>query len=67
MKEETFGPILGIIKVSSDKEAISLINDSQFGLTASIWTKNIDGKAEEIADQLEVGTVFINRYVPSPL
>ena len=62
MKDETFGPILGVQKVSSDEEAINLMNDSEFGLTGSIWTKNSDGKAEELADQVEAGTVFINRY-----
>ena len=62
MKDETFGPIFGIMKVSSDEEAIHLMNESEFGLTGSIWTRNTDGKAEELADQVEAGTVFINRY-----
>lgn len=62
MTEETFGPVVGIQKVSSDEEAITLMNDSEFGLTGSIWTKNDDGKAEDLADQVEAGTVFINRY-----
>ena len=62
MRDETFGPIIGIQKVSSDEEAIELMNDSEFGLTGSIWTKNTDGKAEQLADQVETGTVFINRY-----
>jgi len=61
MRDETFGPIIGIQKVSSDEEAIELMNDSEFGLTGSIWTKDTDGKAEELADQVEAGTVFINR------
>lgn len=63
MKDETFGPIIGVMKVSSDEEAIELMNDSEFGLTGSIWTKNLDGKAEELADQVEAGTIFINRCV----
>jgi len=63
MKDETFGPIIGVQKVSSDPEAISLMNDSEFGLTGSIWTTNKDGKAEELADQVEAGTVFINRFI----
>jgi acyl-CoA reductase-like NAD-dependent aldehyde dehydrogenase len=63
MKDETFGPILGVQKVSSDEEAINLMNDSEFGLTGSIWTKNTDGKAEELADQVEAGTIFINRFL----
>jgi acyl-CoA reductase-like NAD-dependent aldehyde dehydrogenase len=61
MRDETFGPILGVQKVSSDDEAIQLMNDSEFGLTGSIWTQNLDGKADELADQVEAGTVFINR------
>ncbi len=60
MTEESFGPVVGVIKVSSDEEAISLMNDSEFGLTASIWTEDVDA-SERIAPQLEVGTVFMNR------
>ena len=60
MREESFGPVVGIMSVKDDDEAISLMNDSEFGLTASIWTKNID-KAYEIGNQLETGTVFMNR------
>ena len=67
MRDETFGPIIGIMKVASDEEAIRLMNDSEFGLTASIWTTNKDGKAEELADQVEAGTVFINRYRSYPM
>lgn len=63
MRDETFGPIIGVMKVSSDEEAIQLMNDSEFGLTGSIWSKNTDGKAEELADQVEAGTVFMNRLV----
>jgi len=60
MKDESFGPVVGIMEVSSDDEAIKLMNDSDFGLTASIWTKN-QNRADEIAKQLETGTVFQNR------
>ncbi len=60
MREETFGPVVGIMPVKDDAEAIALMNDSEFGLTASIWTKNTD-KAYEIGQQLETGTVFMNR------
>ncbi|KAI8866814.1 aldehyde dehydrogenase [Ramicandelaber brevisporus] len=60
MKEETFGPVVGIMKVKDDNEAIKLINDSNYGLTASVWTSDLD-KAEQIGDKLEVGTVFMNR------
>ena len=65
MKDETFGPVIAVMKVHSDEEAISLMNDSEFGLTASLWTSNKDGKAEELADLLEAGTVFSNRYPQS--
>ena len=60
MTEESFGPVVGIMPVESDEEAIRLMNDSEFGLTASIWTKD-EESALEIADQLEFGTVFMNR------
>jgi acyl-CoA reductase-like NAD-dependent aldehyde dehydrogenase len=60
MTEESFGPVVGIQSVESDEEAIKLMNDSEFGLTASIWTT--DQKAAlEIADDLETGTCFMNR------
>jgi acyl-CoA reductase-like NAD-dependent aldehyde dehydrogenase len=60
MKDETFGPVVCIMSVKNDDEAISLMNDSEFGLTASLWTKDV-GRAEQIADQIETGTVFLNR------
>lgn len=60
MREESFGPIVGIMKVRSDEEAVALMNDSNFGLTASLWTPDTD-RAAGIADQLETGTVFMNR------
>jgi len=67
MRDETFGPVLGIMKVRSDEEAIELMNDSEFGLTGSIWSRDLDGKVEELADLVEAGTVFINRYFLSPM
>ncbi|MBO6825761.1 MAG: aldehyde dehydrogenase family protein [Sneathiella sp.] len=60
MTEESFGPVVGIMKVSSDEEAIRLMNDSEFGLTASIWTEDVD-KAIAIGDRIETGTWFMNR------
>jgi acyl-CoA reductase-like NAD-dependent aldehyde dehydrogenase len=60
MMEESFGPVVGIMKVKSDEEAIRLMNDSPYGLTAGIWTSDLDA-AERIGDQVETGTVFMNR------
>ena len=60
MREESFGPVVGIMPVKGDAEAIRLINDSTFGLTASVWTRDA-ARAEAIADQIETGTVFMNR------
>nr|VWP00729.1 Peroxisome biosynthesis protein [Ganoderma boninense] len=66
MKEETFGPVIGIQKVASDVEALALMNDSPYGLTASVWT-NAEGNPESeqaflhLADELHTGTVFLNR------
>ncbi|KAL9109526.1 MAG: hypothetical protein Q9227_005861 [Pyrenula ochraceoflavens] len=66
MKDETFGPVMPVVKVKSDDEAIKLMNDSEFGLTASIWTKDIE-QGERIASKVEAGTVFVNRAdFPSP-
>ncbi|KAJ5454093.1 uncharacterized protein N7458_005049 [Penicillium daleae] len=66
MKEETFGPVMPIMKVSSDEEAVALMNDSDYGLTASVWTKDM-ARGEELIDQIEAGTVFINRCdYPAP-
>ena len=60
MREESFGPVVGIMKVTSDAEAIRLMNDCDFGLTASLWTADVE-RAARIGDQLETGTVFMNR------
>ncbi|QKX58040.1 uncharacterized protein TRUGW13939_05160 [Talaromyces rugulosus] len=66
MKDETFGPVIPVMKVKGDIEAIKLMNDSEFGLTASVWTKDI-AAAEKIIEEVEAGTVFINRAdYPSP-
>ena len=55
MTEETFGPAHGVMKVKSDEEAIRLMNNSPFGLTASIWTEDVEA-AERIGDAIETGT-----------
>lgn len=60
MREESFGPIIGVMPVDSDDEAITLMNDSDFGLTASIWTRDPDA-VRELGSRLDTGTVFMNR------
>ena len=60
MRDESFGPVVGIMPVKNDDEAIALMNDSSFGLTASLWTRDVD-RAERVGDQIETGTVFLNR------
>ncbi len=60
MTEETFAPVVGIMPVKDDDEAIRLINDSRYGLTASIWTADVD-VAIRIGDQIETGTWYMNR------
>jgi acyl-CoA reductase-like NAD-dependent aldehyde dehydrogenase len=60
MRDESFGPVVGIMKVSSDDEAIELMNDSHFGLTASLWTADL-ARAQAVGDRIETGTVFMNR------
>ncbi|KAL1886655.1 hypothetical protein Plec18167_000588 [Paecilomyces lecythidis] len=66
MTEETFGPVIPVAKVNSDEEAVKLMNDSEFGLTASVWTKDM-ATAEKLIEKVEAGTVFVNRCdFPSP-
>jgi len=60
MTEETFGPVVGLMAVKDDEEAIRLISDSRYGLTASIWTSDLDA-ALRIGDQINTGTWFMNR------
>ncbi|HHY48392.1 MAG TPA: aldehyde dehydrogenase family protein, partial [Alphaproteobacteria bacterium] len=60
MREESFGPVVGIMKVADDEEAITLMNDSPYGLTASIWTADLDAAAR-LGARIETGTVFANR------
>ena len=60
MMEESFGPVVGIMRVKDDAEALRLMNDSPYGLTASIWTQDYD-IAANLGAQVETGTVFMNR------
>ncbi len=60
MREETFGPVVGIQAVADDEEALALMNDSPYGLTASIWTRDAEA-ATALGQRLETGTVFMNR------
>lgn len=60
MREESFGPVVGIMKVADDAEAITLMNDSPYGLSASIWTEDLDAAAK-IGAKVETGTVYANR------
>jgi succinate-semialdehyde dehydrogenase/glutarate-semialdehyde dehydrogenase len=62
MREETFGPVLPIMTFRTDDEAIRLANDSDFGLTASVWTNNI-ARGQQLARQIEAGTVTINEVL----
>jgi acyl-CoA reductase-like NAD-dependent aldehyde dehydrogenase len=60
MREELFGPVAGVMKVVSDEHAVQLMNDSVFGLTAAIWTQDVDA-ALSIGDRIHTGTWFMNR------
>ncbi len=60
MTEESFGPVVGVMAVASDDEAIRLMNDSEFGLSASIWTPDLEA-AERLGRQVQTGTLFMNR------
>ncbi len=60
MTEESFGPVVGIMKVRTDEEALALMNDCKYGLTVSLWTKDSE-RAVRIGNDLETGTVFMNR------
>jgi acyl-CoA reductase-like NAD-dependent aldehyde dehydrogenase len=60
MREESFGPVVGIMKVADDDEAVTLMNDSPYGLTASIWTADLDAAAR-LGARVETGTVYANR------
>jgi acyl-CoA reductase-like NAD-dependent aldehyde dehydrogenase len=60
MSEESFGPVVGILPVSGDDEAVALMNDSAYGLTASVWTRDL-AAAEALGRRVETGTFFANR------
>jgi len=60
MREESFGPVIGIMPVKDSAQAVQLMNDSAYGLTASIWTHDFE-KAEQIGSQIKCGTFFMNR------
>lgn len=62
MKEETFGPTLPIATFKTEEEAVRLANDSEFGLTASVWTRDY-GKGRRVAEQIEAGSVCINEVL----
>ena len=60
MTDESFGPVVGVMKVADDAEAIRLMNDSEFGLTGSLWSRDL-ARVEQLAPQVEAGTIFMNR------
>ncbi len=60
MREESFGPVVGVMKVKDDEEAIAVMNDCDYGLTCSLWTSD-PARAEAIGARIETGTVFMNR------
>jgi succinate-semialdehyde dehydrogenase/glutarate-semialdehyde dehydrogenase len=62
MRDETFGPVLPVMTFKTEEEAVKLANDSQFGLTASVWTKNV-GRGAALAARIEAGTVMVNEVL----
>jgi acyl-CoA reductase-like NAD-dependent aldehyde dehydrogenase len=60
MREESFGPVVGIMSVKNDEEAVAVMNDSPYGLTASLWTRDPE-RAAALGARIETGTVFMNR------
>ena len=63
IQTEVFGPVITITSVKDDEEAISLANDSEYGLASSIWTKDV-GKALEISKKIQAGVTWINDHLP---
>jgi len=60
MREESFGPVVGLMPVAGDEEALRLMNDSRYGLSASIWTRDMEA-ARQLAERVKAGTVLANR------
>ncbi len=60
-REEVFGPVVNLVRVADGEEALTLANDTEYGLTASVWTQNIS-KALEYTDRLQAGTVWVNSH-----
>lgn len=67
MRKETFGPVIPVVKVRGDDEAVALMNDSDYGLSASVWTQDI-AAGGALVQRLDAGTVFVNRAdYPTPV
>lgn len=62
MREETFGPVIPVMRVEGDEEAVREMNRGELGLTASVWTRDVE-RGLELLEGVEAGTVFVNRYV----
>jgi succinate-semialdehyde dehydrogenase/glutarate-semialdehyde dehydrogenase len=62
MRDETFGPVLPVMAFSNDDEAVALANDSEFGLAASVWTRN-RSRGQRLARRIQAGTVMVNDVV----